>query len=315
MTARQRHRRKQRRQTLRVWPLSLLAFALAVVAASVLRIGPPDESRNIAWAETETPAPDLGALVTALAPPESEPALRRTLGEGADVALIALVIDDAGLNEAATLRAIALAPEITLAFLPYGRNAPALARKAAASGHDIILHMPMAPDGDGNPGPDALTPALPQTENIARLSRALDLFPMAIGINNHMGSRMTRDAASMAPVFDLVAARGLIFLDSRTTPETVAGATARARGLRALDRDIFLDNDTSAPAIEERLAALELMARQRSVAIAIGHPHDATLDAIEKWVTELPARGLRLVRLTDAAAIRSISIRPVALDR
>lgn len=315
MTARQQHRREPKRKTLKVWPLSALAFVLAVVAASVLRIGPPVESGNAAWAESAEPAPDIGALVTALNPPASTPALRRTLGEGAETALIALVIDDAGLSEAATRRAIALPREVTLAFLPYGASSPLLAREAAAAGHDVILHMPMAPDGASDPGPDALAPEVPQAENVARLSRALDLFPLAIGINNHMGSRMTRDAAAMAPVLDAIAARGLIFLDSRTTPESVAGAMARARGLRALDRDVFLDNDMNAPAIEERLAALELMARQRSVAIAIGHPHEATLDALEKWVEGLDARGLRLVRLTDAAAIRLISIRPVALDR
>ncbi|HRK70457.1 MAG TPA: divergent polysaccharide deacetylase family protein [Micropepsaceae bacterium] len=315
MTARQQKSHRHRRQTRKVWPLSVLAFVLAVAAASMLRVGPPVESRNAAWAEAGVPAPDVAALVDALNPPASTPGLRRTLGEGGETAFIALVIDDAGLSEAATRRIIALPAEVTLAFLPYGANSPALAREAAATGHDVILHMPMAPEGGGDPGPDALSPGLDAAENVARLTRALELFPMVIGVNNHMGSRMTRDANSMAPVLDAIGARGLIFLDSRTTPETVAGAMARARGLLALDRDVFLDNDMSAPAIGERLAALELMARQRSVAVAIGHPHEATLDALEEWVKGLSARGLRLVRLADAAAIRSLSIRPVALDR
>lgn len=314
-SSRHQRGRAKRRQTFHVWPLSVLAFVIAMVAASLIRLGPPVESHHAAWADAGAPQPDIGAIVGALAPGEESPSLRQSLGEAPETALIALVIDDVGLNEAAARRLMALPAEVTLAFLPYGDQSPALAREAAAQGHEIILHMPMAPEGDGNPGPEALYPALGAAENASRLSRALDLFPMAIGVNNHMGSDMTRDAAAMAPVLDVVASRNLIFLDSRTTPETVAGSMARARGLRALDRDVFLDNDTSAPAIGERLAALELMARQRSVAIAIGHPHEATLSALAVWIRGLSARGLRLVRLSDAAAIRSLSIRPVALDR
>ncbi len=312
---------KGRQQQMRaVWPLCVLAFVLAVVLASVLRMGPVtamdgDPSALSGNRNEAAPSLDLGRLLGALSPPGTDPALRPSVDERAEPALIAIVIDDAGLAEAATRRAMALPEAVTLSFLPYGAASPALAREASSRGHEIILHMPMAPEGAEDPGPGALRPELGAQENRARLSRALDLFPQAIGINNHMGSAMTADAGAMAPVLDLIAGRGLIFLDSRTTPATVAGSAARASGMIAVDRDIFLDNEMDAPAIGEQLAALELMARQRGVAIAIGHPHEATLAALEIWVTGLSARGFRLVPLSVAAGIRNGSLRPVALDR
>ncbi|MEJ0063637.1 MAG: divergent polysaccharide deacetylase family protein [Alphaproteobacteria bacterium] len=134
---------------------------------------------------------------------------------------IAVVIDDLGLNERATKAAIALPAAVTLSFLPYGEHATALAGAARAQGHELLLHMPMQPVGHDDPGPGALTVDLKEDEIAARVRKAFEAIPEAIGVNNHMGSRFNREwrkaragdagsqgAASVFPRFQDIAAFG-----------------------------------------------------------------------------------------------------------
>src|SRR5260370_23311209 len=102
----------------------------------------------------------------------------------------------------------------------------------------------------------------------------------------------------MAPVIEELHARGLLFLDSRTTATTVGEALARKRGVPAVARDVFLDDEVAAPAIAARLADLEQAARRKGAAVAIGHAHDATLAALVAWLPALAAKQLVLVPLS-----------------
>ena len=216
--------------------------------------------------------------------------------------VIALVIDDCGLGLHGTHAAIALPPEVTLAFLPYGRRARALSKTAGARGHDVILHMPMQPMGDEDPGPAPLTMNLSPDQVRQRVQEAFAAVPSAIGLNNHMGSRFTADAVALRPVMQEIKSRRLFFLDSVTSPRSAGSVAARQAGVPALARDVFLDNVISPQSIEVQLALTESVARRNGSAIAIGHPHPATLHALGKWLPTLERRGFRLVRLKELLA-------------
>ena len=144
---------------------------------------------------------------------------------------VAVLLDDMGLLEDATLKAIALDPTISMAFLPYARNTRALVEAARAAGHQVLLHMPMEPSGIADPGPGALLVSLSAVEIRQRLTAALAVVPGAIGLNNHMGSLFTADSDAMAVVIDVIAARNLMILDSVTTPDSVVTELARALGV------------------------------------------------------------------------------------
>ncbi len=207
---------------------------------------------------------------------------------------VAIVIDDLGLDRRRSARTVALPGPLTLAWLPY---APDVTRQAAAArthGHEILLHAPMQPQGKENPGPNALTVDLSSEEIRKRVANGMALLPEAVGLNNHMGSRFTRDAAAMAPVVAELKERGQLFLDSRTALNSIAGDVAKAAGVPTALRDVFLDNEPIPVAVAERLAETEAIARKRGHAIAIGHPHDVTLEALEPWLRSLSARGLVL---------------------
>lgn len=211
---------------------------------------------------------------------------------------VAIVIDDMGLDRPRAMRAIGLPAPLTLSFLPYGRDAPALAIMARQRGHEILLHMPMQPMGGESPGPHALTVDLAAVEIRGRVGAALDRFGDAVGLNNHMGSRFTVDRRLMGPLMEELRARGLVFVDSRTAAESQGSEAAGHAGVPLAMRDVFLDNEVTVEAVNRQLRVVERIARRRGHAVAIGHPHDATLSALAAWLPGLQEKGLQAVPAT-----------------
>jgi hypothetical protein len=221
------------------------------------------------------------------------------------VPAIAIVIDDLGADGVDTRRAIALPKEVSLSFLPYPDAAPEFAREGFRAGHQILVHVPMEPDGRTDPGPNALLTSLDSATNISRLDWALSRIPGFSGVNNHEGSRFTADRDALVPVIEHLAERHVFFLDSRTAPGTQVVALARAFGVRSAGRDVFLDDTVSPDAIATQLARAETIAREQGVVIAIGHPHPATMDALARWTAQAASRGYELVTASDAIRLKT----------
>jgi polysaccharide deacetylase 2 family uncharacterized protein YibQ len=232
--------------------------------------------------------------------PKAElPAWRRYAVVVPDVdgrALIAIVIDDMGVDQRHSAQAIDLPGPLTLSFLPYAHD---LARQTAAArrhGHELLVHVPMQPlDARNDPGPNALKPDLAPDEIKRRLDLALSAFTGYVGINNHMGSRFTRDRAGMDVVMAELAARGLLFLDSRTISHSLGASTAAAHHVPHAGRHVFLDNELTMAAVCRQLAETERIAREAGLAIAIGHPHAVTIAALKAWLPTLADKGFALV--------------------
>ncbi len=167
----------------------------------------------------------------------------------------------------------------------------------------------MEPDSAAeDTGPNALLTSLDDDDLRERLDWNLDRFGGFVGVSNHMGSRFTRDERAMSVIIGEVAARGLLFLDSRTTAETVGEDLARAAGVPTTRRDVFIDNEADADAIAARLAELERLARNQGYAVGIGHPRPETIAALALWLPDVTARGFTLAPISaivgrEAAAI------------
>jgi polysaccharide deacetylase 2 family uncharacterized protein YibQ len=217
---------------------------------------------------------------------------------------VAIIIDDLGLDHSAAKHILELPAPLTLAIMSYAKEAPDLARAARDAGHETLLHIPMEPEGGANPGPHALTTHQTQEEFERELVWALDRFDGYVGMNNHMGSRVTASAEQMGWLFEELDRRGLMFVDSRTTKDTVAPVLATHFGLPFAERDVFLDNEFSADAVSAQLKALEAEARKNGFAVGIGHPHRGTIAALRAWLPTLAAKGIVLVPISDIAASR-----------
>lgn len=257
-------------------------------------------------AKTASPPPKLASLppVGKLPPPPSGP-LPPWLKHAAKAPeirgrpMIALVIDDMGMDRRHSAQVVALPGPLTLAYLPYAEGLPRQTADARTGGHELMVHMPMEPGNRAiDPGPNALKVGLDDGEVRRRLDWALSRFDRYVGINNHMGSRFTADRRSMQVVMEELAKRGLLFLDSRTTPASVGGDLAAGLHVPHAERNVFLDDENAPQAVRRQLSILEQAAQRHGMAIGIGHPREATVAALIEWLPALSAKGIVLVPLT-----------------
>lgn len=248
------------------------------------------------------PPPPVPPAQPPVQPPAGNAALWRrnavpvTVPPGKPV--IAIVIDDMGLDRKRSARMAALPGPLTLSWLPYARDLATQSRAARANGHELMLHMPMEPSVKADPGPSALLVSLDKAEVLRRFRAALDSFDGYVGVNNHMGSRFTADRAALAPVLGELHRRGLLWLDSRTTPNSAGIGIAQELRMPFAGRDVFLDNVEQVAAIRAQLSKVEQVAKHQGFGIAIGHPHDATIEALASWVPDVQKRGFVLVPIS-----------------
>jgi hypothetical protein len=173
---------------------------------------------------------------------------------------------------------------------------------------EIFLHLPMQPEGypGTDPGPDALLVGMEADAMVLRLDQALRSVPGARGVNNHMGSAATADTALMAALMSALDRRGLRFLDSLTSPRSVAYREARAAGVPSLRNRLFLDVDhQDEAAITINLEALVAAARARGQAVGIGHPHAATAAVLARELPRYVAEGVRFVTVSEMLALQA----------
>ncbi|HZI63670.1 MAG TPA: divergent polysaccharide deacetylase family protein [Thermoanaerobaculia bacterium] len=211
---------------------------------------------------------------------------------------MALVIDDLGRSLADLDTLADLGVPLSYAVLPFESMTPQVVAELRARGAEILCHLPMAPASDRNPGPGALGRDMPPRA-LARATRAaLEAVPAAVGVSNHMGSELSSDAGAMRAILGVAAERGLFYLDSRTSAESAGYRTALELGIPAAERDVFLDADPRAAAIEREFQRLLALARERGAAIGIGHPHPSTLEALARLVPAARQRGYEFVPLS-----------------
>jgi polysaccharide deacetylase 2 family uncharacterized protein YibQ len=238
------------------------------------------------------------------------------------VAIISIVIDDVGNRREEGLRAIELPGALTYAILPHTAHGSTLARLAHSLDKEIIVHIPMEAIGAKPLGRGGLTADLSRQQFEQRTLAAIGSIPHAQGVSNHMGSHLTTMERPMQWLMNILLGRkNWMFLDSRTTAESVAEATARHVGLRTTFRDVFLDNEVNVTAIRARFRELLDKARRHGSAVAIGHPYPLTLQVLAEELPHFVAsnrtsavggnpsrdarRNIRLVPLSHLIAKRS----------
>ncbi|NTU60262.1 MAG: divergent polysaccharide deacetylase family protein [Deltaproteobacteria bacterium] len=216
-------------------------------------------------------------------------------------ARVSVVIDDMGRDLAEARAFLDLEVVVTAAVIPYLAHSVDVAHLARERGREFLVHVPMEPQGypKVDPGRGALLAAMSEADVRAALGGALSAVPGASGVNNHMGSRLTELRRPMAWVMDELRSRGLFFLDSATSAKSVAGDVAREAGLGWAKRDVFLDNAQTVEAVGKQLELTLQKALRSGSAIAIGHPHPTTLQALKLWAPKLQQAGVRTVPLAQ----------------
>jgi polysaccharide deacetylase 2 family uncharacterized protein YibQ len=230
------------------------------------------------------------ALARVIAPPEKRPKL-------------ALVIDDFGYDRGGIAReVIDLNIPLTITILPTLRFSQDILAMAKRAHRCVLLHMPMESDKAEKSDIDVITVGM-SDEEIANLVRTdLESLPGVDGVSNHEGSLATVDPRLMHAVMNELTGRNLLFFDSHTSPQSVAGKIAYETGLRTAQNDLFLDDATErSEDVSARLHELVERAKAHGSAIGIGHPHPWTLEAIRDNLDYLKDAGVELVTVCDLA--------------
>ncbi len=207
-----------------------------------------------------------------------------------------IIFDDAGGSLADLEPILALERPVTVSVLPGLRYSREVAARAHAAGLDVFLHLPVEPDDPNlHLGPGGVTTAMSDAEILATVRADLAWVPGAEGMNNHMGSRGTTDPRVMRAILEVAKERGLIFVDSMTSPRSIAAHTATEMKIPTTARDVFLDNENDPDAIRQQFRRLIALAKRRGTAVAIGHTQRMTALILHEMLPEFDREGVELV--------------------
>jgi polysaccharide deacetylase 2 family uncharacterized protein YibQ len=218
-----------------------------------------------------------------------------------DAPKIAIVVGGLGISASATADALAkLPPAVSLAFAPYANGLDALADRARAQGHEVLLQIPMEPFDypNNDPGPRALLTTLDDKQNMERLHWLMARLQGYVGVIGYMGGKFTASEAALTPVMRDVGKRGLLYVDDGTSPRSVAGQLAGGNSVPFTKADIVLDTVPSPLEIARSLARLEIVAREHGSAVGFTNAQPAAIADIAAWAKAVEARGFVLVPIT-----------------
>ena len=229
---------------------------------------------------------------------------RPTSRRAAASARVVLIVGGLGISQTGTQEALRLlAPEVTLAFAPYGSSLDRWMTRARSDGHELLLQLPMEPFDypDNDPGPHTLlTNAAPEI-NGERLQYLLGRLTNYVGVVNYMGAKFTANDAALTTALKEISGRGLMYVDDGTSSRSLAEATARTTRTPFARADVVIDGVAADDMIQARLAQLEQMARAKGLAVGVATALPISLKHLAVWTKGLEARGITLVPISAAA--------------
>jgi polysaccharide deacetylase 2 family uncharacterized protein YibQ len=195
---------------------------------------------------------------------------------------VAIIIDDLGSSKKKVMTLFEMKQPITFSVLPLLTYSRWTAEEAHRRGHDVILHIPMEASRKLKLGKGGLSLYMSNSEIIESLETSINSLPFIKGASSHMGSAFTRDKRAMGTVVAVLKENDLFFLDSVTISDTVGYSIAKASGVEALRRDIFLDNEDDLKEIAHQWERLVAIAKKEGYAIALAHPRKNTFQFLQK---------------------------------
>jgi uncharacterized protein len=213
---------------------------------------------------------------------------------------LAIILDDLGQDYAAAEAIFALPYPITISVLPDNPHSVDIAEEAHRRGFEVMLHLPMESVSQRHAESHELRPGMSQRQVTALVDGFIAAVPGVAGVNNHQGSESTANAALMNELMPVLREHKLFYIDSRTTAASVAFDAARHAGVPTAFRNVpFLDDVAEVGAVSRQLRLALREAGEKNDAVAIGHPHPATLKALREVLPEAKAQGVRLVYASE----------------
>jgi len=272
----------------------------AVATRNHLTQDPPVQTGDILHFQLRrSGVPVLEIEIVARTAPMSSNGSKDSAGKAAE-ARLAIIIDDLGSDRATAESVFAIGYPLTVSVLPDHEHSAEIAREAHHRGFQVMLHLPMQSVANETPEARELRPGMPAAEVAGLVEQFLQNVPDAAGVNNHQGSQATADTALMDELMPVLRYHHLFYVDSRTTAVTVAYDAARDFGVPSASRNVpFLDDVAEVGAVRKQLELALRDAHEKGEAVAIGHPHAATLQALREILPHAQAQGVRLVLASE----------------
>lgn len=226
---------------------------------------------------------------------------------------IAIIVGGLGMSLSTTQAAVdTLPPGVTLAFSPYGSELQGLVSAARGNGHEVTLEVPMEPYDypNNDPGQNTLLAASPLTDNAARLKWVMSRVIGYAGLINYEGAKFLASQKDIQMLLDDAQRRGLYFLDSGNSDQSLARDAARLTGVHFARADVTVDRIVSRDAIEKELAALEKTAMQKGFAVGVAQAYPASIEMIRSWAQGLEQKGFALVPVSGVVTAEKITPPP-----
>ena len=212
----------------------------------------------------------------------------------------AIIIDDFGYSFNKLTRSfLTMQVPITISIIPGLSYSQKVAEIANLHGKQVLVHMPMEPEREKytDEGFTLITGQDPGKVSL-RLRQAFAQIPMAAGLNNHQGSKATADRVLMEAVMQSLKGLNKFFVDSRTSPASVAYQTAKDYRIPTGQNRIFLDAKDNKEFIRNQLDRMRQIAREQGSVIAIGHVRKRTLAVLQEKTPQLKASGITFVSVS-----------------
>jgi len=215
---------------------------------------------------------------------------------------IALLIDDFGYSKGSTVDIFLedLDIPLTISVIPGTPQARFVAEQAHNNGKEVIIHLPMEAKGKFNPDYKWIVLERMNKEEIKSIIKeAAKDVPYAVGLNNHMGSLITTEERPMRALLEAVKEEGLFFIDSRTSPDSIAFPLAQKMGIKSTSRHVFLDNEKNIDYIKGQFQELISLAKTKSKTLGIGHINITTAQTLKEITASLDKRKIELVYVSE----------------
>jgi polysaccharide deacetylase 2 family uncharacterized protein YibQ len=213
---------------------------------------------------------------------------------------VAFIIDDAG-NDLVSLKPFLSFPgKITISVLPQLPYSHEASRQASESGKEVILHLPMQPLGNENPGPGAIEVSMSRDQIWSLLDKDFSSVPNAKGANNHMGSLATQDKKVMDTLFAYLKEKKKFFVDSKTIGTTLSEQYAHQYEIPLLERQFFLDTSTDKESVIRALNQGIAFSRTNGYAVIIGHVQNSVVsEVLAQEYEQLVASGIEFMTVAE----------------
>ena len=213
---------------------------------------------------------------------------------------VAFIIDDLGYETEVAKKIMELEFPVALSILPFLQYSEFIAEEGRKSNQEIMLHLPMEPNNsDADPGPGVIKSYMSEEEIRQAVRDCISNFPYIIGVNNHMGSKITKDREIMEIVLEEIKGYNLFFIDSITAKDSIAYEVAQGMEIKSAVRSVFLDNENDMEYIKGQMLEVQETALREGEVIAIGHSRINTFYVLKRMVPELIKAGIEIVPVSE----------------